>query len=1779
MNKARATYRRLIFLLFLTIVSTAVSASTKTHAGLAITPGSADNFITTWRFDPTHALNPGQIVIPTIPGETYLYDVYWEYNDGFSTQSGTTVGVTGDFTLSQPFSPFGQTTIRIEISGQFPRIGLERSPQLNLVDDDMFGDEALTLLSIEQWGTIAWSSMERAFYKTKQMQLNATDAPDLSNVTSLKEMFFGAETMNAPVNHWNVSTITDMTGLFRDCMFFNQSLSSWDVSHVTNMSYMFFWCLQFNQPLSSWNVSAVKDMSYMFGLARTFNQNISGWNVGQVENMMQMFHEAWAFNQNIGGWDVSRVENMTQMFHRAWAFNQNIGMWNVSSVTNMHRMFCEATAFNQNIANWDISQVTNMHEMLDFSGLSLANYDAILTGWAAKSGLQSGVQLGAKDLTFCSGAEARQKLIDEHGWIVSGDTPACASMLIFVKTAAGKTLIILAESSDSIQQIKQKIQDKENIPVDQQQLFLGAVELEDGRTLADYNIQNGNTLDLIGVTNNPPTDITLSNITINRGAGTNGIVGTLGTIDADASDTHTYSLITGVGSDNNGSFNISGTSLRVNDASSLSVGLKHVRIRTTDNNGAFYERAFTITVVRMPPSILNLNGDQVVWGGVGNAVVLDLGVDAVVGGDELESLMVKRLGSTVSQDQFGFNTSGALFSVSGNNLQSGDQTFATFTNTGGVLQITFTGTVATTTLINDVVRRITYRNDTPAGDALFRFTLRNSGGDATADVGVASDTIYITNSTDTEVVDPSNGVSFSEAVAIAAADGTGAQTLVFSSALAGQTVTLAGNLSIGESLLFNSDAASGLTLSGSTITFGNGTMQTFTNGTGDQLTLASVLAGSGGIKKDGSGTLTLSGINTYGGSTTLSAGILSVSGGLTGTSSVSVATGATLTGTGSVTNLTVSSGGIFSPGNGPGVFTVNGNLLMDAGSTLTVEINSAAAGTGYDQIIVNGAVSIAGTTLYVMHSYAAEQGAIYTIIVNDAADIIGGAFTGLAEGGAITAGGNGTVLLASYIGGTGNDFTLTAPINAAPVIGNLNGDSVNFIEDSALVLLDAANNATLADDDSPDFDGGNVTVAIVGNRVNTEDVLSIRNEGTSTGQIGTSGLLITYNGTVIGARTAEGGTDIHDLVISLNSAATPAIVQALIRNLTYINTNTTAPNTAIRTVRVTVNDGDGGTSSPADIAVAVTEVNDAPILTATGGLPTFTEGGSPVDLFSTVIISTVEPGQLIQKLVFTIDGVVDGSSELIYTNGSIIPLTDGFSATTVNNAIVANVIVSGTTATLTLTKTAGIPIITAQEVVNTLYYSNNSNNPTERNRVVTVIGIQDNGGTANGGVDTSFPAIAATVTVVAVNDAPTITGTPATVIRRGETYEFEPSATDVDSDNLTFAIINQPSWANFDTATGALTGTPLRNDEGLYNNIVISVSDGTLSAALPAFTIEVGPAPAIEGVTLSDNSFIYDGQVKFLEIEGELPDGASVSYENNSRTDAGSQLVTAVINGGDYYDDLTLTATLTITPAERTLDFPALTTKTYGDTDFHGGATASTGEEITYASSNPQVAEITEMGLIRITGAGEATITATVSENGNYSNRPQISRVLTVNKASQTITLTAPSELTRDAGTVNLDAEASSDLPVALTIDDELIATVNSTSLTMTVKRLGTVIVTATQPGNDNYLPAEPVSVTIRIVNDGDAALPIRVHQAVSPNGDGINEFLQLEGIRDYPENKVTIFDKSGKVLAEIEGYDNRDRMFPNNRTVRDGTYYYYLDIKVGGEWKREKGFFVVKRR
>ncbi|MEJ2741416.1 MAG: autotransporter-associated beta strand repeat-containing protein, partial [Gammaproteobacteria bacterium] len=343
------------------------------------------------------------------------------------------------------------------------------------------------------------------------------------------------------------------------------------------------------------------------------------------------------------------------------------------------------------------------------------------------------------------------------------------------------------------------------------------------------------------------------------------------------------------------------------------------------------------------------------------------------------------------------------------------------------ISATSSGTTATTALITDVMQHITYRNDTPAGDATIRFTLSDGSLTDTADVTVATDNIYITDTTDTASIDPTDGTSFSEAIAVAAADGSGTQTLILDSSLAGQTVSASSVSSLAESLTLNMDAASGVTLSGGTLTLGGGVTLTLNNGSSDTASISTVFAGTGSLAQTGSGAVTLTGSQTYSGVTTLTGGALSVAadtnlgsgqivlngGNLTVTSSttidntVNVAADSTIT-----TNESVTFSGLFSgsstltkAGTAQLTFSNTGNAASFSGD-LTISNDQVAVTS--DNHLPSGVITFDGGTL--------ASGSSVTIDNNIVLAAGGGSVR------AFGGGGSNTIILSGVISGSG-DFT------------------------------------------------------------------------------------------------------------------------------------------------------------------------------------------------------------------------------------------------------------------------------------------------------------------------------------------------------------------------------------------------------------------------------------------------------------------------------------------------------------------------------------------------------------------------------------------------------------------------------------------------------------------------------------------------------------------------------------------------------------------------------------
>lgn len=198
----------------------------------------------------------------------------------------------------------------------------------------------------------------------------------------------------------------------------------------------------------------------------------------------------------------------------------------------------------------------------------------------------------------------------------------------------------------------------------------------------------------------------------------------------------------------------------------------------------------------------------------------------------------------------------------------------------------------------------------------------------------------------------------------------------------------------------------------------------FINGAGN-LTLNGTIAESGAqsLTFNNTGTVTLTGVNTYTGATTINSGTVLVNGSLAAGSAVTVNNSGILSGDGSVNGaVVIASGGTLRPGSSVGDLDT-GTITFVSGSNFTVDINGTTPVTQYDRLNVTGGVNLGGATLNLSGSYTPTANTSFTLIVNDGTDAVNGTFNGLAQGATVLF--NGVPLLVNYLGGDGNDVTLS----------------------------------------------------------------------------------------------------------------------------------------------------------------------------------------------------------------------------------------------------------------------------------------------------------------------------------------------------------------------------------------------------------------------------------------------------------------------------------------------------------------------------------------------------------------------------------------------------------------------------------------------------------------------------------------------------------------------------------------------------------------------------------
>ncbi|TVZ14963.1 BspA family leucine-rich repeat surface protein [Maribacter sp. MAR_2009_72] len=368
-------------------------------------------FVTTWQTTTADE----SITIPTFPGETYNYSVDWGdgiIESGFTGNAAHTYATPGTYSVS--------------IVGVFPQIFFNNTGDVQKI------------LTIEQWGDIAWFSMDRAFYGGINLDVVAIDTPNLNNVTSLNSMFYLCSSLvgNTIFNMWEVSTIQSMYRMFEGAQSFNQPIGNWEVRNVTNMAQMFRAARQFNQDLSNWNVSNVSNTSFMFSIAQSFNQPIGNWNMQSANYMNEMFSFS-AFNQDLSSWNISNAEYLNGMFKNAGSFNQNLG-------------------------RWDISSVKDMSDMFEGAVLSKVNYDNTLNGWstldiaAGETQIPQNITFDGGNSQYCLSEAARQSLIDNFGWTITDAGLSCPNEAPEITSSAtasveeNQTLAIDVDATDDI---------------------------------------------------------------------------------------------------------------------------------------------------------------------------------------------------------------------------------------------------------------------------------------------------------------------------------------------------------------------------------------------------------------------------------------------------------------------------------------------------------------------------------------------------------------------------------------------------------------------------------------------------------------------------------------------------------------------------------------------------------------------------------------------------------------------------------------------------------------------------------------------------------------------------------------------------------------------------------------------------------------------------------------------------------------------------------------------------------------------------------------------------------------------------------------------------------------------------------------------------------------------------------------------------------------------------------------------------------------------------------
>ncbi|WP_420904253.1 Calx-beta domain-containing protein [Candidatus Magnetaquiglobus chichijimensis] len=647
---------------------------------------------------------------------------------------------------------------------------------------------------------------------------------------------------------------------------------------------------------------------------------------------------------------------------------------------------------------------------------------------------------------------------------------------------------------------------------------------------------------------------------------------------------------------------------------------------------------------------------------------------------------------------------------------------------------------------------------------------------------------------------------------------------------------------------------------------------------------------------------------------------------------------------------------------------------------------------------------------------------------------------------------------------------------------------------SNVTLGTASGTGTLTDDDNPP------TVSI------DSPTVSEGNSGTTTLTYtvtlsAASGKTITVDYATANG-TATAGTDYTAATGTLTFAAGET---SKTFTVTVAGDTTTEGN---ETLTATLSNASNATLGTATGTGTLTDDdNPAPTLTATGATPTFTEGGSAVDLFGTVSASTNESGKNFTGMTLTVTNVAD-SIEYLTIDGTDVALTNGNSVGVSGGA--AAVGVTAGTATVTLT---GLSLSDAAmtTLVDGITYRNSSNAPTTAStRVVTITGITDNS-SANA---SATPNRAATVTLVAVNPTVTLSVNNATIAEAAgiATVTATLSAATTTDTTVTLTASGTGTGGGTDYTLSSTTLTILANQT--TGTATITAVQDTLDEADETVILDIsnvtGGGGAIESgaqqstITLTDDDNPPTVSIDSPTVTEGNSGSATLTYTVTLSAASGKTITVdyATANG-------TATAGTDYTAATGTLTFAAgETSKTFTVT-VAGDTTDEPDETLTATLSNPSNATLgTTSGTGTLTdddnpptvsinspsvtegNSGTTNLTYTVTLSAASS------KTITVDYATANGTASAGTDYTAATGTLTFAAgETSKTFTVTVAGDttDEPDETLTATLSTPSNATLGTASGTGTLTDDDNPPTVSIDSPTVSEGNSGTATLTYTV--------------------------------------------------------------------------------------